>query len=300
MTLRTTPRPSWATCRWHGSEKLSRRTQVRTSFGARLLTRSPGKDCSAMAGSLSLSCSCPPELTRSLFAIVLQRVLRRTDGQIIPSLRTLPQKQHTNLSTPLRGTKGIGIRAGTWLSFVFCIFVVVVVFCCLLLLSFVVVAFVFFPYNDDRPPQKKPAWRADTQATRVRHRPTTEPRDNPSWNSSAGARADKHGNIATQVRWACRRFLFLFLFPFVISCQVLLARFEQVSSCYMCARAAVCFWQPLITEEAADIITGVFQNRWRTLMSVDDVISDVISLCEELGVANNTYFFYSSDHGFQV
>eukprot|EP00750_Incisomonas_marina_P015751 INCI186.1.p1 GENE.INCI186.1~~INCI186.1.p1 ORF type:complete len:603 (+),score=92.86 INCI186.1:106-1914(+) len=85
--------------------------------------------------------------------------------------------------------------------------------------------------------------------------PATEPRDNPSWNSSAAARADKHGNIATQ---------------------------------------------PLITDEAADVIAGVFQNRWRTLMSVDDVISDVISLCEELGVANNTYFFYSSDHGFQL
>ena len=60
------------------------------------------------------------------------------------------------------------------------------------------------------------------------------------------------------------------------------------------------FLKPLITDEAADVIAGVFQNRWRTLMSVDDVISDVISLCEELGVANNTYFFYSSDHGFQV
>ena len=35
-------------------------------------------------------------------------------------------------------------------------------------------------------------------------------------------------------------------------------------------------------------------------MSVDDIISDVIDLCEELGVADNTYFFYSSDHGFQL
>ena len=56
----------------------------------------------------------------------------------------------------------------------------------------------------------------------------------------------------------------------------------------------------MITDDAAAVIAGVFQNRWRTLMSVDDVISDVIELCEELGVANNTYFFYSSDHGFQV
>jgi len=57
---------------------------------------------------------------------------------------------------------------------------------------------------------------------------------------------------------------------------------------------------PMLTKEASDVITGVFQNRWRTLMSVDDVINDVIDLCEELGVADNTYFFYSSDHGFQL
>jgi len=57
---------------------------------------------------------------------------------------------------------------------------------------------------------------------------------------------------------------------------------------------------PMLTEEAAAVVTGAFKNRWRTLMSVDDVISDTIRLCEELGVANNTYFFYSSDHGFQL
>jgi glucan phosphoethanolaminetransferase (alkaline phosphatase superfamily) len=33
-------------------------------------------------------------------------------------------------------------------------------------------------------------------------------------------------------------------------------------------------------------------------MSVDDVIADVIAACEEL--TTPTYFFYSSDHGFQL
>ena len=32
-------------------------------------------------------------------------------------------------------------------------------------------------------------------------------------------------------------------------------------------------------------------------MSVDDLIAGVIGACEKLGVADNTYFFYSSDHG---
>ena len=56
----------------------------------------------------------------------------------------------------------------------------------------------------------------------------------------------------------------------------------------------------MLTEEAADVITGVFKNRWRTLMSVDDVIAAVIEECEDLGVADNTYFLFSSDHGFQL
>jgi N-acetylglucosamine-6-sulfatase len=35
-------------------------------------------------------------------------------------------------------------------------------------------------------------------------------------------------------------------------------------------------------------------------MSVDDVIAGVIETVEDLGLMDNTYFFYSSDHGFQL
>lgn len=56
----------------------------------------------------------------------------------------------------------------------------------------------------------------------------------------------------------------------------------------------------MITKEASNVITGVFKNRWRTLMSVDDIIGDVIGLVDELGLLGSTYFFYSSDHGFQL
>lgn len=58
--------------------------------------------------------------------------------------------------------------------------------------------------------------------------------------------------------------------------------------------------QPMITDEVADIITGIWRNRWRTLMSVDDVIADVIHAVDELGLSDSTYFLYSSDHGFQL
>ena len=50
----------------------------------------------------------------------------------------------------------------------------------------------------------------------------------------------------------------------------------------------------MIDATTAEVISDIFKNRWRTLMSVDDVIADVIQTCEDLGVADNTYFFYSS------
>merc|ERR1719469_864627 len=56
----------------------------------------------------------------------------------------------------------------------------------------------------------------------------------------------------------------------------------------------------MISDDAAKVITGIFRNRWRTLMAVDDLIADVYQTIDELGLTNNTYFFYSSDHGFQL
>jgi arylsulfatase A-like enzyme len=50
----------------------------------------------------------------------------------------------------------------------------------------------------------------------------------------------------------------------------------------------------LLTEEAGTVITDVFKNRWRTLMSVDDVVAAVIAEVEALGLSDSTYFFYSS------
>jgi len=58
--------------------------------------------------------------------------------------------------------------------------------------------------------------------------------------------------------------------------------------------------EPLITEQASKVITGIFKNRWRTLMSVDDVVAGVIAAVEQLGLTDCTYYFFSSDHGFQL
>lgn len=57
---------------------------------------------------------------------------------------------------------------------------------------------------------------------------------------------------------------------------------------------------PLITPLAARQITMVFKDRWRVLMSVDDVIDTVVTEIDNQGLIDCTYFFYSSDHGFQL
>lgn len=56
----------------------------------------------------------------------------------------------------------------------------------------------------------------------------------------------------------------------------------------------------MISPKCADYVTTSFKNRWRALMSVDDVIAAVIAKNKELGVHEKTYYFYSSDHGFQL
>ncbi|KAJ8600108.1 hypothetical protein CTAYLR_003467 [Chrysophaeum taylorii] len=49
-----------------------------------------------------------------------------------------------------------------------------------------------------------------------------------------------------------------------------------------------------LTDYAADVIAGIWRNRWRTLMSVDDLIAALDDQCSDC------YFFFTSDHGFQL
>ena len=84
--------------------------------------------------------------------------------------------------------------------------------------------------------------------------PAQEPRP-VSWNCSFEARANHHGNVATN---------------------------------------------KMITPKCADYVTTSFKNRWRSLMSVDDIIESLVEFVENKGIADNTYFLYSSDHGFQL
>ena len=46
-----------------------------------------------------------------------------------------------------------------------------------------------------------------------------------------------------------------------------------------------------------DWIDELMRNRWRTLLSVDDLIVGVVNALQETGVYNNTIIFFTSDHG---
>lgn len=49
-----------------------------------------------------------------------------------------------------------------------------------------------------------------------------------------------------------------------------------------------------------ELITELFRDRWRTLLSVDDLMMDVVSLLTNYSAMENTYFIWSSDHGYKL
>ena len=48
------------------------------------------------------------------------------------------------------------------------------------------------------------------------------------------------------------------------------------------------------------ISQNLFRDRWRALLSVDDAIAGVYNAIEEMGLLDNTYFFITSDHGYNL
>ena len=40
-----------------------------------------------------------------------------------------------------------------------------------------------------------------------------------------------------------------------------------------------------------------FRDRWQSLLSVDDIVTDLFATLEDLGIAKKTFVVYSSDHG---
>ena len=55
--------------------------------------------------------------------------------------------------------------------------------------------------------------------------------------------------------------------------------------------------QPIQPGAEEDWIDEFMRNRWRSLLSVDDLIVGVVGALEDRGILNNTWIFYTSDHG---
>ena len=58
--------------------------------------------------------------------------------------------------------------------------------------------------------------------------------------------------------------------------------------------------QDIITTEQGEAIDHLFRDRWRSLLSVDDAVVGVMAALEQLDVLENTFMFFTSDHGYNV
>jgi len=55
-----------------------------------------------------------------------------------------------------------------------------------------------------------------------------------------------------------------------------------------------------LNDKLVDKVDEAFRDRWRTLLSVDDMIDNVMSKLESLEVLDNTYIILTSDHGYHL
>nr|KAG5699462.1 hypothetical protein BaRGS_016308 [Batillaria attramentaria] len=61
--------------------------------------------------------------------------------------------------------------------------------------------------------------------------------------------------------------------------------------------------QQTIVPLPSDTVTSddnVFRNRWRTLLSVDDMVENVVNILQQKNLLEDTYIFFSSDNGFHL
>jgi N-acetylglucosamine-6-sulfatase len=58
--------------------------------------------------------------------------------------------------------------------------------------------------------------------------------------------------------------------------------------------------QPALTNELQQFSDDLFMRRWRSILSIDDIVGKVVSIVETAGLLDSTYFFYTSDHGYNL
>lgn len=55
-----------------------------------------------------------------------------------------------------------------------------------------------------------------------------------------------------------------------------------------------------LSDDLVDYIDETFRNRWRTLLSVDDMVEKIVETLQEKNVLDNTYIIFTSDHGYHL
>ena len=55
-----------------------------------------------------------------------------------------------------------------------------------------------------------------------------------------------------------------------------------------------------LSEDILDMVDEVFRNRWRTLLSVDDMVDTVMKKLERMDLLRNTFVIFTSDHGYHL
>ncbi|KAG8181894.1 hypothetical protein JTE90_026054 [Oedothorax gibbosus] len=58
--------------------------------------------------------------------------------------------------------------------------------------------------------------------------------------------------------------------------------------------------QEPLSDSVVNTIDSIFRNRWRTLLSVDDGVENLILKLKEKKLLENTYLFFTSDNGFHL
>lgn len=55
-----------------------------------------------------------------------------------------------------------------------------------------------------------------------------------------------------------------------------------------------------MSDESLAYVDDAFQKRWRTLLSVDDMVEDIVNTLDKLKLLDSTYIFFASDNGFHL
>ena len=64
-----------------------------------------------------------------------------------------------------------------------------------------------------------------------------------------------------------------------------------------CSYIASYVGTPPMSDATKMIVDTLYQDRLETLLSVDDLVGEVVTTLQTAGVLDNTYIFYNSDHG---